>query len=181
MSSAGLQLQGHGQLYDQAYSTYNAVANNAQNMYQNEYTKWQDEVNNALSYANLANNNYWDTVNFNENVRQHDESLAQKQAQFEAEQANSNAKFVAQNDVNGDGLVNYEDQIKTEESKELKTPTEVQMEKALKAYNEGGEDALATVIGAMIGVDENAIIDYVYENGNYEEPTNWWNPVGRLR
>jgi hypothetical protein len=80
ISSAGLQLQEHGQLYDQAYSTYNAVANNAQNMYQNEYTKWQDEVNNALSYANLANNNYWDAVNFNENVRQHNESLAQKKS-----------------------------------------------------------------------------------------------------
>ncbi len=176
-NSAGLQLQEHGQLYDQAYSAYTAVANDAQTKYQNEYSKWQDEVNTALSYANLSSDNYWKQQNFIEEKRMNDASLEQKQKQMEME----SEQFVALNDVNGDGLVNYEDQVVEEEKASLKTPTEAQMEKALKAYNEGGEDALAKVIGAMIGVDENAIIDYVYENGEYKGTTNWWNPVGRLR
>lgn len=75
-NSAGLQLEEHGQLFDQAYNTYNAVANNAQQMYQNEYNAWADQVNNAFKNAGMLNQDYWNTTNFNEDVRQYNETLA---------------------------------------------------------------------------------------------------------
>lgn len=82
-NSAGLQLQEHGQLFDQAYNTYNAVANNAQQMYQNEYNKWADEVNNAFKNASMLNQDYWNTTNFNEDVRQYEKNFAEDVRQFD--------------------------------------------------------------------------------------------------
>ena len=117
ISSAGLQLNEYGQLYDQAYKAYTAVADNAQTLYQNEYTKWADEVTNAYKYATLANSDYWSTQNFAEEQRQFDKTMTQRQNEFDQEMAykdrslaQDNAQFVAKYDVNGDGVVDSKDQ-----------------------------------------------------------------------
>ena len=79
-SSANLQIQEYGQLYDQAYNTYAALQGYADTVYSQEYQKWADEVTNAFNYAQMSNSDYWNTQNFNESVRQFNANMALKQA-----------------------------------------------------------------------------------------------------
>lgn len=85
ISSAGLQLNEYGQLYDQAYKAYTAVADNAQTMYQNEYNKWADEVNNAYKMAQMSNSDYWANENFIEEQRQFNLNYEQRAEEFRQE------------------------------------------------------------------------------------------------
>lgn len=171
-NSANLQLNEHSQIFDQAYKSYLAVSDNAQQMYQNEYNKWADEVNNAFKSAQLSNSDYWNTANFNEGVRQYNTSLAQRQAehnaemsykdralaqdqaQFEASQLQDNAQFNAKL-VGGSTTENG-----------LKAPSESQMKKALEAYNTGGENALYQYVDSLgADIDMDAIDSYVSQYG----------------
>ena len=159
-NSASLQLQEHGQLYDEAYNTYAAVQNNADTLYAQEYQKWADEVANAMSYAGLANSNYWNTENFNESVRQFNESMAQQKYEFSQEMAYRNAslaqdqaQFLYNAGING--------------SSGLKEPSETQMQKALEAYNTGGDEALDQYVDSLPSdIDRNIIGEYIYGSEN---------------
>lgn len=159
-NSASLQLQEHGQLYDEAYNTYAAVQNNADTLYAQEYQKWADEVANAMSYAGLANSNYWNTENFNESVRQFNESMAQQKYEFSQEMAYRNAslaqdqaEFLYNAGING--------------SSGLKEPSETQMQKALEAYNTGGDEALDQYVDSLPSdIDRNIIGEYIYGSEN---------------
>ena len=92
-NSANLQLNEHGQLFDQAYKTYMAVSDNAQQMYQNEYNAWADEVNNAFKYGDLANSDFWNTTNFNEGVRQYNQNFAEDVRQYNQNYAEEVRQF----------------------------------------------------------------------------------------
>ena len=177
ISSAGLQLNEYGQLYDQAYKTYSAVADNAQTLYQNEYTKWADEVANAYKYAGLANSDYWSTQNFVQSQKEHDAemsykyaALQQDQNQFNASLTQENSQFLSKNDLNGDGVVNSKD-LETKSAGNTtesgyKEPSETQMKKALEAYNTGGEDALYQYVDSLgADIDMGLIDSYINQYG----------------
>lgn len=70
-----------------AYNVYSAVQGNADTMYAQEYQKWADEVANAMSYANMQNTDYWNNQNFIESQRQYNETLAMQKSQFAQEMA----------------------------------------------------------------------------------------------
>lgn len=82
-ASANLQISEHGQLANDAYNLYNAYANEADKMYEREFQKWDAEVNNAMQYAQMLNSDYWSQTNFDEGVRQYDQSFAEEQRQFD--------------------------------------------------------------------------------------------------
>lgn len=187
-NSANLQLNEHGQLFDQAYKTYMAVSDNAQQMYQNEYNSWADQVNNAFRYGDFANSDYWNTTNFNEGVRQYNQNfgeevrqfnstmaqrqaehnsemayknraLAQDQNQFEARQLQDNAQFMAK-------LVGENGSVGSDTEGGGKAPSESQMKKALEAYNAGGDAAFYQYVDSLSSdIDVFAIEDYVLEYG----------------
>lgn len=58
-ASANLQLSEHGQLSNDALNLYNAYVNEADKMYEREYQKWSDEVDNAMQYAQMLNSDWW--------------------------------------------------------------------------------------------------------------------------
>lgn len=160
-NSASLQLQEHGQLYEEAYNTYAAVQSNADTLYAQEYQKWADEVANAMSYAGLANSDYWNTENFNESVRQFNESMAQQKYEFSQEMEYRNAAL-----AQDQAQFLYNASVNSKSS--LKEPSETQMQKALEAYNAGGDDALDQYVDSLPSdIDINIIGEYIYgsENG----------------
>jgi hypothetical protein len=175
-NSASLQLQEHGQLYDQAYNTYTAVQNNANNLYAQEYQKWTDEVANAFNYAGLANSDYWDSTNFNESVRQFNENLAQRQSEFAQEMAYKSAALKQDNDQFYASLAQDKAQFNASQKAKtasldgndsgLKEPSETQMKKALEAYNTGGDDALYQYVDSLgSDIDMDLIDSYVSQYG----------------
>ena len=167
ISSANLQLNEYGQIFDQTYKTYGALQDNANTMYQNEYNQWADEVNNAFKSAQMANSDYWSQQDMNYKYS----SLAQDQRQFESSQAQENAQFNARYDMNGDGVVDYrdnqvEEEKKADEAVTYKEPSETQMKKALEAYNTGGEEALYQYVDSLPGdIDTDKIDAYIFGNG----------------
>lgn len=76
--------------YERTYNAWSANFSNAQNMYQNEYTAWHDSVNTALSMAGLElqeqgqlfDQNF-SLMQFAENQRQYDTSLAEDRRQYD--------------------------------------------------------------------------------------------------
>jgi hypothetical protein len=81
-ASANLQLNEHGQLVNDAYNLYNATSDYADTLYSREYTKWADEVNQAMQYAGMLNSDWWNKTNFDEGVRQYDQNYAFEQDKF---------------------------------------------------------------------------------------------------
>lgn len=187
-NSASLQLSEHGQLFNQAYSTYTALADQANTLYEHEYNKWADEVNAALNYAGMQNSDYWINTNYNESVRQYNESLAwekdsfaqqmaENQRQHEAEM-NYKYSALAQDQAQFDATMAY-NKSKSGSSgskssggsgssgSEYKTPTETQKKKALEAFNTGGESAYYEYLDSLpSNIDVGEIDAYVNGDGN---------------
>lgn len=164
-NSANLQLNEYGQLFDQAYSAYTASQNYANTLYEQEYQNWQDEVKNALTQAGLQNSDYWNQQDQNNFIATNDlngdgnvdSKDIELQRQWEKEDA-----YIKNYDGNGDGKVDDKDKTAT-----LKEPTETQMQKALEAYNTGGEDGLERYVASLgSSIDVDMLIDYAIQYGN---------------
>lgn len=170
-NSANLQLNEHGQLFDQAYKTYGAVADNAQMMYQNEYNKWADEVNNAFRFGDMANSDYWNTTNFNEEVRQFNSTMSQRQAEHNAEMSYKN-RALAQDQNQFTAKMTAEQKEaqakKDEEASKLTSPSKVQMDDALRIRNEQGEEAYIDYLEQLdvMGIDVAEVDMHVEANRN---------------
>ena len=184
-NSASLQLNEHGQLFDQAYNTYTAVQDNANTMYAQEYQKWADEVANAFNLAGLSNSDYWNTTNFNESVRQFNEELAFNKDKFAQEMAFEQSKLsqemgykysaLAQDQAQFDASMDYKISSGGSGTADsgLKEPSETQMTNALDAYNAGGMNALNQYINALpSSVDKDLIAEYVGSYGTYDTAEN---------
>jgi hypothetical protein len=179
-NSANLQLNEHGQLFDQAYKTYGAVADNAQQMYQNEYNAWADEVNNAFKYGSMANSDYWNTTNFNEGVRQYNTTMSQRQAEHNAEMTYKDKALKQSNEQYYAGLKQEDEQFNTKmshekttsqakanaESTKLSNPSSTQLADALKIRNEQGEGAYLDYLEQLetMGVDVQQVAMHVEAN-----------------
>lgn len=184
-NSANLQLNEHGQLFDQAYNTYNAMQNNANTLYGQEFDKWQAEVNNAFNYAGLANSDYWNTQNFNETQRQFnsemsykDRALQQAQTQFETEmkykddalkqsQSQFETELSYKYDTNGDGVVDSKDKAS---NVTLEKPSQTMLDNGVKIFNEQGETAYAEwLVNLPSNIDVSQIDSHVIAN-TYQIP-----------
>lgn len=173
-NSANLQLNEHGQLFEQAYNTYTAVQNNANTLYAQEYQKWADEVSNAFNLAGLSNSDYWNTTNFNESVRQFNEQLAFEQSKFSQEMGYK-YKALAQDQAQFNASMDYKINSGGSGTADsgLKEPSETQMTNALNAYNAGGMNALNQYINALpSSVDKDLVAEYVGSYGTYDTAEN---------
>lgn len=143
-NSANLQLNEHGQLFDQAYNAYTAVQNNANTLYAQEYQKWADEVNNALNYAKFANSDYWN----NAEMEYKKNALKQDDEHF---YASLNAKTSG-----GSGS-------DTSDEENLYSASATQKKEAIEAFNKDGREGLLNYIsGQKDGMNTTELIDYVY-------------------
>ena len=168
-NSANLQLNEHGQVFDQVYSAYNAVQDNANTKYAQEYQSWADEVNNALNIAKMANSDYWSGA-----------ELAQRQNEFNAEMTYKNNALKQDNEQYYAGLQQEENQFNAKmtaeanqagakasaEAGKLTNPSSQQLSDALKVRNEQGEDAYLDYLEQLdsMGVDVQQVIMHVEAN-----------------
>lgn len=65
--------------YDRMFNAWNTNYQNAQDMYNKEYGAWRDSVADAYNYAGLQNDDYWNTLNYNESVRQNEQNFEYQQ------------------------------------------------------------------------------------------------------
>ena len=79
---ANLKLSEHGQLVNDAYNYFNASADYANTLYEREYNKWADEVNQAMKWAEMLNSDWWKNTEFGEGVRQYEQNFAEQQRQY---------------------------------------------------------------------------------------------------
>ena len=79
---ANLQINEHGQRVNDAMNYYNATSDYSDKLYQREYNSWLDSVNNAWKSIEMDNSDYWGQKNFDESVRQYNESLAEQKRQY---------------------------------------------------------------------------------------------------
>lgn len=80
--------------YGRIYNAWNANNTYAQQLYQQEYGQYADEVKNAFDLAQFVNSNYW-------NQKDNDYRYAALQQ--------SQDQYLAQYDADGDGKVSYEE------------------------------------------------------------------------
>lgn len=157
-NSANLQLNEHGQLFDQVYSAYNAVQDNANTKYAQEYQSWADEVNNALNIAKMANSDYWSSA-----------ELAQRQAEHNADIAYKYNALKQDNEQYYAGLQQEKEQAsaKTQaEAGKLTNPSSTNLADALKVRNEQGEEAYLDYLEQLdsMGIDVQQVIMHVEAN-----------------
>ena len=79
---ANIQIAEHGQRVSDAYNLYSATSDYANTLYEREYSQWADEVNMAYKYADMLNTDWWNQTNFDEGVRQYEQSFAEEQRQY---------------------------------------------------------------------------------------------------
>ena len=149
--------------YQRMYDAWGANFSNTQQMYQNEYQKWSDEVTNAFNLAGMQNSDWWNNTNFTEQQRQYNASLAEQQRQFDKEMEYRKSTAGGSG---GNGNKTKDPVYKEPSSTELKN--------ALDAYNSGGDEALYKYV-ASLGSDIDAvkIHEYIesYGRGNLEGRT----------
>lgn len=93
LNSANLQLSEHGQLVSDAVNYYNTSSDYSDTLYEREYNKWADEVNQAMKWADMLNSDWWKQTQFDEGVRQYEQSFAEEQRQFDKNYAQKDEHF----------------------------------------------------------------------------------------
>jgi hypothetical protein len=159
-NSANLQLDEHGQLFDQTYKAYQAVQDNANTKYAQEYQSWADEVNNALNIAKMANSDYWSGAELTQRQNEHNAEMAYKREALKQD----NDQFYAK--MNADA---EEAKAKKEaEAGKLTAPSKTQMDDALKVRNEQGEEAYIDYLEQLeiMGIDVSEVNMHVEANRN---------------
>lgn len=188
---ANLQLSEHGQLVSDAYNYYNAVANNAETMYQRDYNTWLNEINQSNVMSGMQQTNYWNQTNFDEGVRQYEKNFTESQRQFNKDLELNQAKFDWEKEMaekefgakyvsdgkggyvsktgNGDGNGGSGGSGSNKLSNGASVTSMVTYkQKALDAYNKGGDSAVDTYVDSL-GLNESEkaeIGSYVYGDGN---------------
>lgn len=174
-NSANLQLSEHSQHASDLYNLYSAAQEQYESKYAKEYAQWQDMVSQAQTYAQMLNTDWWNQTNFDENVRQYEQTFAENKRQFDAQLAEDQRQFNKTFSANytSDGKGGYVSKSSSSGSSGsgssgsgTKSPTETQMKKALEAYNTGGDDALNKYVDSLpTNIDIGAIDTYVSNYG----------------
>lgn len=129
--------------------------------------------------ANLAHDDKWNQANLD-----HDDKWNQKELDFEGEWNQkeldykkdaltqddkwSEKDYLARYDINGDGKVDAEDKKVTDaeaEEEGYKTPSPETYDKAVEAYNTGGEAGLMAFLEKYPDYDVTALYDYALDHG----------------
>jgi hypothetical protein len=193
LAMANLELAEHGQLSSDAYNLYNATSNYADTLYAREYNKWNDEVNQALQYAQMQNNDYWNQTNFDEGVRQYEQNYAENVRQFDKSYEQTEKWNQAEMDYKNAALKQDNEQfyanLNYQKSKgsgsgsggsggNLKSPTQAMMKDALKAYNEGSQKYNEYMASIPDSYDKSIVQEYVASYGedwvaDYNEYSGW--------
>lgn len=84
---ANLKLSEHGQLVNDAYNYFNASADYANTLYEREYNKWADEVNQAMMWAQMLNSDWWKQYGYDFEAAEAQKDRDWKDASREDEQA----------------------------------------------------------------------------------------------
>ena len=199
-ATANLQIAEHGQRVSDAYNYYNAASNYSDTLYEREYNKWSDEVSMAYKYAELLNSDYWSQTNFDEGVRQYEQTFAEDVRQYEtslAEQKRQYNESLAEQKRQHDEQMAYNYTALNQKGSsggggggggggnKKKSATESQMKKALDAYNKEGMAGLNKYLNSIPDdYDKDSIAMYVGEYGTlpysqrtytviYDGGTNW--------
>lgn len=129
-ATANLQLNEHGQLVSDAYNYYNAASNNADTLYEREYTTWQDKVSQATQQAQMLNSDWWNKSNQDFQASESEKQRAWQSAEAEKERAftaseNAKNRAASRSGGSGGGGVVYdysaEDMEKASKSKAVTT------------------------------------------------------------
>ena len=88
---ANLKLSEHGQLVNDAYNYFNASADYANTLYEREYNKWADEVNQAMMWAQMLNSDWWKQYGYDFEAAEAQKDRDWKDTSREDEQAWSDA------------------------------------------------------------------------------------------
>lgn len=173
--------------YERNYNAFTNNLNLANDMYGKEYNEWADEVKNALNMANLQmsenqqlfqqnynmanmlNEEYWKSKQFNESIRQYENNFNQSKTEFDA---NMKYKYDALENGNEQWLKEYQlamDKAKQASDEKVAghTLSSTEMQKALDAYNKGGFDALDAYtesFGYLDNAELERITNYVTEH-----------------
>lgn len=173
--------------YERNYNAFTNNLNLANDMYGKEYNEWADEVKNALNMANLQmsenqqlfqqnynmanmlNDEYWKSKQFNESIRQYENNFNQSKSEFDA---NMKYKYDALENGNEQWLKEYQLAMdKAQQASNDKaaghTLSSTEMQKALDAYNKGGFDALDAYtesFGYLDNAELERITNYVTEH-----------------
>ena len=141
-----LQLSENNQIVSNLYNAYNVSSNEYENAYAKEFQTWESEVNKATNLAQLLNSDYWSQTNFDEGVRQFNETMEYNKSKG-SEGSGAGA--------GGSGKLSNGAAI---------TSMSTYKQKALAAYNEGGDEALDTYVDSLgLNETEKAEIGmYVY-------------------
>lgn len=80
---AGIEMQKYAQESNDLYNLYTMASDTYESMYEKDYRSWADKVNNAWKQVEVQNTDAWANKNFDEGVRQYEESKAFQKEQFE--------------------------------------------------------------------------------------------------
>ena len=90
---ANLQISEHNQLVNDAYTAYNVAVNEETTAYERDYQDWMNMVNQANTMAGMQQTDWWNQKEFDENVRQYDQSFAEQQRQFDTSFAEQQRQY----------------------------------------------------------------------------------------
>lgn len=135
-------------------------------------TYWNNHwagIDNTYRYDAMRNDNNQSALD-----RQQDDKWNQKEYDYKySALTQDQSQFNARYDVNGDGKVDANDQaVEGSADETLKEPTETQKQKALKAFNEGGEEAYYQYIDSLPSNIDVEVID-LYVNGDGAETSGY--------
>ena len=139
------------QEYARLVDSYNINSGHANTLYGQDYQTWSDKVTNATNLAGMQNSDWWNTKEFNENVRQFDLNFNENKRQF-----NETMSF-NKNKANSSGGSN---------AKAYKL-TDSEIKKIGELYNSKG--------GGETG--EKAVYDYLKAKGKAPSDSDAWNIV----
>lgn len=74
-NSANFQLNENGQLVNNAFNIYNVSSNEYEKSYAKDYDEWNAKVQQATTNAGFENTDWWNQTNFDEGVRQYNETF----------------------------------------------------------------------------------------------------------
>jgi hypothetical protein len=166
---ANLKLNENSTIAGNLTSAYDITSNEYENKYAKEYSDWNAQVENAWKTIDRQNSDYWSGIS---------------QSNWEKEFGLKEKEYkLSTGDTNGDGVLSKSERaaISTSSSKsgyttkkdkdgntvEYKIPTETQKNKALEAYNNGGETEYYKYLDSLpSNIDVEEIDAYVMGDGD---------------
>ncbi len=169
--------------YERLLAALEMNYNNANNLYNQEYAAWRDTVSdrqyeNAFEYQKeqdaLSQSN-WERE-YLDGLAQYDEQFGYQKEQDALAQENYENEFAYQKEQDALAQENWERTFDYNTSvtatdatagEEYKEPSETQVNKALEAYNSGGDEALAQYLDSLPSdIDMEKFYTYIFGNGS---------------